>query len=807
MQKVKLYPSGCAEKLEFNKILDFLRDNCISSLGTSLLDKITFSNNLESIQKSLKEVAELKSLLEQGKIIPTYGFCDLGDTIRILLVENSKLSIEAFKEIYVFQLLMEELNKLFKNKKVEIPEISGLFSEVIYDDKLIKQISRVISEEGEIRSGYSSELDAIRKELRYLEKRVDGVMNSALKSYSNSGYLTDEKESFKNGKRVLSVLSEHKRKIRGVIHDESSSGKITYIEPEETLNIYNEIIELQLKERREIHKILLELTNFCSHYISHLKTQQIFAAKIDFIRAKSLLAIALNATLPKIEIGERLLVNEARHPVLYLKNRVEGKEIVPLSFELTNNNRILIISGPNAGGKSIALKTVGLLQLMLQSGMLVPVKSDSIFRIYNKIFVELGDEQSIENELSTYSSRLKHIKYILENADTETLFLSDEFGTGTDPRLGGVLGETILEELNEKKCFGVVNTHYSNIKILAENTVGMLNGSMLYNSDTFQPLYVLKTGVAGSSFTFEVAQKIGISKHLIAKAKSKINSSALDYEKLTTDLLFEKEMLHSQNKNLTKSVIEYENLIATYKKLKSDLETRKEEIIEKVKEKERAKWSKRIQRIDQFLLEMETHKKVIEQHEGKKKDNSELRIKEIKEKFLEEKQIVQIELNVIKDETKMVLNKAAPLEIGDVVNIIDSKQAGTIEQLRGTKALVNFGDLRTLIELSELQRNFKQKVTTNTQAVRSTIFEKAREFKTDIDLRGMRTEEAIAEIERLLDNAIMLGQHHLRILHGTGNGILRRAIRALLSKYKEVASFNSEKPELGGDGITLVELK
>jgi len=762
-------------------------------MGAHLVEKINISCDFEEISKALHQVSEFKTLIELDESFPSDNYLELSDILNYFDVNNSVLSEEQFLQILLFLLTIRDIFHYFKKREKKYTYLETLLKEEPFKRSLLTSIAEIITEEGEVRAGVSQELDRIRKEIRRKERELDKAFNVLLSSASANGWLESGHESIKNGRRVLTVLAEHKRKVKGIIHDESATGKTFFIEPEVTVELSNDFFELKQEEKREIFRILRDLTEKLRPEVPSLRFYQQLAGTFDFNRAKALFAKQVKGTLPQLHDAPIIVLRKAYHPLLFLHHEKLNKKVIPLNIELDPAYRILVISGPNAGGKSVTLKTVGLLQLMLQSGMLVPVSPDSMMGVFSKIYVEIGDEQSIENELSTYSSWLTHMKHFIENADEQTLFFADEFGTGTDPRFGGAIAETILSEINDRKSFGVVTTHYSNIKLFATNTPGLVNGSMAFDTKTLNPLYILKMGQPGSSHAFEIAQKIGLSDKIINKAKSKVDSGYLNFDSLLATLETEKEIVDLKSKRLEKNEKELDNLIASYIALKDELEKNKKQILQDAKKKS----------LDQLEINERTFAQLLKEFQKKtKNENAAIVQKELQA----QKENLKKEIEEIKAQKQKTKNDIE-IKPGSIVNLEGGKQSGVVEEIRKNKAVVTFGNARTLVNINDLEATAIPDAGLMKKVGNLDMGKISQEFSPEIDLRGMRTDEALQEVENLLDKAIILSQPFLRILHGKGDGILRQNIRALLKKYDFVKDFRSELPQYGGDGITLVELK
>jgi DNA mismatch repair protein MutS2 len=794
MKNTYIYPDNGLEKLEYHKITQLVAQHCIGELGLRYLQKMQISSDYDFILKALNQVNEFKTLLENDEPFPSDNFIQLDEVLNYLEINNSVLTEEQFQMMLLFLHTISDIYAYFKKREDKYTSLQTLLRGEGFEQSLLKNIATVISIEGHVKSGVSPELDRIRKDIVRKERELDKKFQSIMLQAQENGWLASGGESIKNGRRVLTLQAEYKRRIKGIIHDESATGKTVFLEPEQTIELSNDWFELKQEERREIYRILRELSNQVRPSVPAVRFYQRLASVFDFIRAKALVAIDLRATLPQLEKDPVLQLLRAYHPVLYLHNQKLDKKTIPLNVDLDDENHILIISGPNAGGKSVTLKTIGLLQSMLQSGMLVPVSPDSKMGIFNKILIELGDEQSIENDLSTYSSHLQHMRRFSEQADEKSLFLIDEFGTGTDPKFGGAIAEAILEDLNAKKAFGVVTTHYSNLKLYASNNKGVLNGSMLFDTETLNPLYVLKIGQPGSSYAFEIAQKIGLPETVISSARDKIDKDYQNFDALLATMETDKHLMELQQQKLTKNQEELDKLITSYQQLRDDMERNKQKIILDTKEKALKEADQNNRRMEQMLKEL---------HQSTEKKSAE---KKIREEIGGQREKLKQDVKTLREKAKPQ-KEPAEVKVGAQVKMIDGTEVGFVEELRKDKALVAFKSLKTLVNIKDLEvvkmpiQNVKKRITGIDYA------NVANDFSPSIDVRGKRVDEALGIIESQLDKAMLLSFHSLRILHGKGDGILRKAIRELLSKYDIVKEYKSENPDFGGEGITLVELK
>ncbi|MEL6867204.1 MAG: DNA mismatch repair protein MutS [Bacteroidota bacterium] len=518
---MQLEPQDLFENLEFDKVLELLERECLGDLGKEKVQAISPLTQLEPIQQMLLEVSQFKLSIEEKDHFPLSAYYDLSDDLKMLDIEGSVMSIEGLQRINLIMCAFRDIVRFFTPVRQEVyPDLYQIIRQQSIDVSLIAAIEAVIDEKGEIRPDASPELQQIRNRINNRMREMDKQFRRLISEYKQKGWLTDNVESFRNGRRVLSVPAEHKRKIRGIIHDESATGKTAFIEPEAIIQINNDIFDLRRGEQREIYRILKTLSATLRPYTPALANYQKLIIRFDVIRAKGNLAVRMKGFQPKLKPHAFLGIRKAHHPLLLLKNQQLGRPTIPFNLSLLHQNRILVLSGPNAGGKSILMKSVGLLQLMVQSGMLIPVDPESEMGIFKKLFADIGDQQSLDDDLSTYSSRLRNSRIFLENANEHSLILIDEFGSGTDPKIGGAIAEAILDQLNKKQIFGVITTHYSNLKMYAFKARGIVNGAMTFDRDSLSPTYQLKIGRPGSSFAFEIAQKSGLSKKVLKYARS-----------------------------------------------------------------------------------------------------------------------------------------------------------------------------------------------------------------------------------------------------------------------------------------------
>lgn len=707
--------------------------------------------------------------------------------------------------------------------------------------QLVQRIDQILDKFGRIKDTASPTLADIRRELARTEGSISKTLYGILRSAQSEGLVDkDVTPAMRDGRLVIPVSPGLKRRIRGIVHDESASGKTVFVEPAEVVEANNRIRELESEERREIIRILTEFAKLVRPYVAPILDSYKFLAKIDLVRAKAELARLIKGIEPDVEAFPHIDWIRASHPLLALSLEKQGKAVVPLDIMLTQQKRILIISGPNAGGKSVCLKTAGLLQYMLQCGLSVPIGERSRTGVFRNIFIDIGDEQSIENDLSTYSSHLMNMKQMMRHADDSTLLLVDEFGTGTEPQIGGAIAEAVLKQFCAKGAYGIITTHYQNLKHFADAHEGVVNGAMLYDRQQMQPLFQLSIGNPGSSFAIEIARKIGLPEAVIKDASDIVGSDYIQSDKYLQDIVRDKrywenkrQAVHQREKSLEQAIARYENEV-------KELEQSRREILAKAKQQAEELLAgsnriieKTIKEIRESQAEKAETKKIREELEAFKagmKDidtaaNDEmiaLKMRQIQErKARREKRKKDRENEKLKiDNEKLTTGNEksagqahASLSPGDTVRIKGLTTVGKIESVDGKMATVIFGDMRTKMRADRLERAEKPKLeepkayVNVSRETRETIDNRKLNFKQDLDVRGMRGDEAITAVTYFIDDAILVGMNRVRILHGTGSGILRQLIRQYLATVPNVVSFRDEHVQFGGAGITVVDLE
>ncbi len=792
-----LEPKDLYERLEFDKVLELLEQECLGELGREAVQAIRPDTRRGSIEQRLLEVHDFKLTLDKGDIFPITEYFDIAEDLYYLRIEDYVLGEESFKRLAIVLRFVRDIFWYFNPTRREVyPHLYRIIQPVVFEDFLIKAIEKVIDEQGNIRPDASPELLRIRKQMQEKQKELDKRFRILINEFKTKGWVTDSVESVRNGRRVLTVPSEHKRKVRGIIHDESTTGKTAFIEPEGIIEVNNDIFDLETEERREIYRILKELSATVRPFADPIQTYMDLLVRFDLIRAKAKIAQRMDARMPQLSDKPNFGFKTAYHPLLLLKNKQLDRKTVPFDLVLMGNNRILMLSGPNAGGKSITLKSVGLLQLMVQSGMLVPADELSEFGIFHHIFADIGDQQSLEDDLSTYSSHLSNMRRFVENADNKTLILFDEFGAGTDPKMGGAIAEAILNELNRKNVFGVITTHYSNLKIYAFKTKGLVNGSMWFDKDNLSPTYEFKVGRPGSSYAFEIAQKTGLQKKILEYARHRTGKNEQAVDQLLIDLQREKQELEDKLARLSEREQQLEKLIKNYDQLHRDLEFRRKKLKLELKEKE-------LQQIAQENKELERLMREIKEEKNLEK------AKELAAKVREERKQKAEEVATIVEEVYQEPEKASkkdPIKEGDFVRLITGSATGRVEAVDKKQAVVLIGDMRMTVKLRDLE-HAKEPLDVNAARSVQTDVSHASTFLPRLDIRGLRPEEALKVLEDFFDQALMTNSNHLRILHGKGSGALRNTVRSKLREYNVPMHISHPHPEFGGDGVTLVEFK
>lgn len=708
------------QDLEFATVLHQVSEYCITALGNEAALSISPYKDKETLLFALQLTNEYISSFYNDNRIPNHGFDPITKELKLLNIENTFLEPHSLKKLVSISLTSNDLIKFFKKFETYYPNLQQFSSKIEVTTDIIDKIDSVVNRFNEVKDDASPTLYQLRQQINKLKGKINSSFTSALNHYHNLEYLDDIRESVVDNKRVLAVKAMYRRKVKGAIMGGSKTGSIVYIEPETTLQHTRELNNLQYEESEEVVRILKEVTNYIRHYLPLLELYQSFLTKIDVISAKAKYAKSMNAILPEITEHRELYLRDTYHPLLYLNNLEKQETTHPQTIELKEDSRIIVISGPNAGGKSITLKTVGLLQVMLQSGFLIPVHERSKVCLFDRIVSDIGDNQSIENHLSTYSYRLKQMNYFLKKVNKNTLFLIDEFGTGSDPELGGALAETFLEEFYARKAFGIITTHYANLKLLANEKDEMINANMMFNERTLEPMYKLALGQAGSSFTFEVAQKNGIPYSLINRAKKKIERSKVRFDATIAKLQKERAKLEKTGENLKKNEqkkqSEADKLEEINAKIQKKLESYQElydsnqrliYLGQKVNDLAEGYFNNKRKR--ELMAELF---KLVQIENSKRKKQTAKQAKAEKAKQQQVKQEAEKKVEVIRKKKKAAKKKEAEkpappkpvLKVGDRVRMEDGKAVGSIDSIDDKgKAIVNYGIFTTNVSLEQLE--------------------------------------------------------------------------------------------------------
>lgn len=803
-----ILPSNFEEKTGFESIRQKLTGLCHGEGGKEFVAEMSFSTDFDTIFKNLELTEEFRTLLLSVFGYPASEYFNLEPELLHIQIPGTFLEVETLIQLRTsYSVFSNCLSFICETSSVTFPQLHSLISGHVVVPSILIHINKIIDNEGNIRDNASPALLEIRKDISQLTHQIDKRIAQALTQAKQQKLVAPDTEiAMRDGHSVIPVQSANKRKISGVIIDESATGQTTYIEPTEVFELRNRIRELELAEKREIIRILAELSDAIRPYIQTIIRSLQFLGYLDFLRVKALYAIETDSMKPVLLKKQSFNWIQARHPLLYLSLKKQKREIVPADISLSEENRILIISGPNAGGKSVLLKTVGLLQYMLQCGLLIPILDTSEAGIFEDIFIDIGDQQSIENDLSTYSSHLYNIKKLLEIAGPSSLFLIDEFGAGTEPQSGGAIAEAVLESLNEKKSFGVITTHYANLKLLASNFSGFINGAMLYDTRQMKPLFILKTGRPGSSFAFEIATNIAFPKSVLEKAGEKLGHAQLDFDKQMQDLEAEKLEMSRKEKQLQHADEMLNSLISRYSHLNETLEKQRKEIIEKATAEAKSLINKSNQLIEKTIRE-------IKQTQANAEKTKQIRnnLKEFTQELVKP-QAEPIEVPVIVKSPEIATDE--PVQQGSLVKMKGQSEIGHVSEIHGNEATVSFNSVILKVKIANLEvvkgNNLLKKPVNRSHSYQNMLNDmnaRMANFRISIDIRGTRAEEAEGLIQRYIDEAVMLRVNEVSILHGKGNGVLRNIIRNYLAGIPEVQNFSDATLENGGSGITIVTLK
>ena len=820
-----IYPNHFEEKTGFDKVRLFVASNCLSPLGKDRVDAMAFSNDFRTIHTWLSQTAEFVRILQGDEEFPANNFFDVRYSLRRIRPEGTWLDEKEIFDLKRSLITIADILRFLHpqgSDELKYPALAELAGDTMVFPLLVRRIDTLLDKFGKMKDSASDHLLQIRREMTATMSSISRNLQSILRTAQAEGVVDkDVAPTMRDGRLMIPVAPAFKRKIKGIVHDESASGKTVFIEPEVVVEANNRIRELEAEERREIVRILTEFTSEVRPLIGDILHSYEFLAEIDFIRAKALFAQQIHGVMPVVEDRQGLDWSRAIHPLLFLSLQKQGKEVVPLDIELrADDRRILLISGPNAGGKSVCLKTVGLLQYMLQCGLLPSMDESSRMGIFDSIFIDIGDEQSIENDLSTYSSHLTHMKFFLRNGSPRTMLLIDEFGSGTEPQIGGALAEALLKRFNENGCFGIITTHYQNLKHFAEDTPGIVNGAMLYDRHLMMPLFRLAIGHPGSSFAIEIARKIGLPEAVIADASAKVGEDYINMDKYLQDIVRDKRYWETKRQNIRQREKRLEDITSRYEKDLADIHAQRKEILAKAKEDADRLLREANARIENTIREIREVQADKEQTKLARRSLEDFK-SSVHDKP-DDNDAIARKMQQLRDRAARKQQKAAlpkprpedePLKPGDAVRLKGQTSAGEVIEVTGNQATVAFGMIKSTVKLDRLERVSRnqlkreaQKATFLSEQTTDEMHEKRLNFKQEIDIRGMRGDEALQTVTYFIDDAIQVGAQRVRILHGTGTGILRQLVRQYLATVPGVRNFHDEHVQLGGAGITVVEL-
>ena len=814
------------QKLGFDRIRAMVAEQTTNELAARMVGEMAFCTDYDALSHELRLTEEMRQIVLMENAFPQQDFIDLTPILAQLHVGNTaipleslfdlKLSLRTIRECYSFLTAEEHIKyEALRNLAIEVELGYGGKSSQL--NVVNSMLGKLIDDHGELYDNASPELAEIRRTKARKTAEVEAQINHTLARAKREGWAPEGAEvTIRDGRPVIPLLTTHRRKIRGLIQDESATRLTAYVEPSEVVELNNDLRELAFDERHEVQRILLTFSDRLRPLLPQLEEAYRFLARIDFLRAKARVAVELNAEVPLLHPEPRIDWMDARHPILYLQKK---DAVVPFNLQLRTPNsepqtqRILIISGPNAGGKSVCLKAVGLIQYMLQCGMPVPLRPTSECGVFGSIFIDIGDQQSIDNDLSTYTSHLQNMKQLLSEAREDTLFLLDELGGGTEPRSGCAIAEAVLESLYDLGAFGVVTTHFADLKLMADRMPGIVNGAMLFDTEAMRPLYRLAIGHPGSSFAFEIAESIGFPTDVLDRAGEKVGREQLNFEHQLQQLELDKQEVARQREELRVADEFLNEVTQKYQRLTDRLEERRHGILSEARHEAQrilTEANRTVERTISDIKSAKAEKEVTQQArarlaEATEQNNAEFRKLDFEKSENEKKS----KFNIQNSQSEQAL----PVVVGSIVRIDGEETFGQVVEIKGKKAVVESNSIRMTIALDRLHGTTKQKIPTQRTkvSVQSSIYdemnEKRKSFNPTLDLRGQRAEEALDNLSRFLDDALLLSEKEVRILHGKGYGILKQLIREHLQASRDVRSFHPERLELGGEGITVVELR
>ncbi len=840
-----IYPSNFENKIQFSEIRSLLKGYCLCQLGKDKVDEMAFSGDVAVINTMLRQTREFRRLQEESDDFPLQFFFDMRESVKRIRLEGTHLEeneiFDLRRSLETIAAIVRFLDRGSDEGVYDYPTLHELTEGVLTFPEILRRIDQILDKYGKVKDSASPALADIRMQLHKAEGSVSRTLYSILRAAQSEGLVDkDVTPTVRDGRLVVPIAPGLKRKIKGIVHDESSTGKTVFVEPTEVVEANNRIRELEAEERREVVRILVDFTKLVRPYVNEIIYAYLLLAEIDFIRARAEFAVLVGGIEPEVQAAPVIDWISSRHPLLWLALKKQDKPVVPLDITLTRDRHILIISGPNAGGKSVCLKTVGLLQYMLQCGLSVPMSERSTVGVFKNLMIDIGDEQSIENDLSTYSSHLLNMKNMMRQANDGTLLLIDEFGTGTEPQIGGAMAEAVLNQFVNKQAWGVITTHYQNLKHYADSHDGIANGAMLYDRHEMRPLFQLAIGQPGSSFAIEIARKTGIPEEVIKEASEMVGSDYIQSDKYLQDIVRDKRYWENKRQNVHQREKELERTVARYEKEIADLEQSRKDILRKAKEQaeellkeSNKKIENAIREIRESQAEKEETKRIREELNEFKAGVSEIdakanddliakkirQIQERKERHKKHKDEKAERERQAAAKLREAASKAAKkegrnLEVGDSVKIKGLSTVGKIESMDGKNATVIFGGMRTkmpasrleYVDMAEAKKEDVAPVFNVSRETRETIDNRKLNFHQDLDVRGMRGDEALNAVMYFIDDACLVGMSRVRILHGKGNGILRQLIRQYLATVPSVTSFRDEHVQFGGAGITVVDI-
>ena len=816
--KTFTYPDSIERKIGFDTVRSMISDLCLSEGGRDKCSDMAFSADFETVTRKLRHAAEMCAIFSADEEFPLNSVFDLTPQLRAIRAAGTHMPQSELLRLLNSLGTLMDIAAFFHRGDSEseplYPELSLLASEIDNHEPVIKYLERIIDRFGNIRDNASPALSQIRSAMASMGSVINSAMRRVMAAAVRDGLIdADTAPSVRDGRLVIPVAPMHKRKIQGIVHDESASGKTIFIEPSEVVEANNRMRQLQIEEKHEIIRILTEVADMLRPRLPQLLASYDILAAFDFIQAKARFARLTGGTMPNLHSEPQMEWYHACHPGLMLALQRQGKEIVPLDIRLTETDHMLLISGPNAGGKSVVLKTVAVVQYMTQCGVLPPVYDNSHVGIFSGIFIDIGDDQSIEDDLSTYSSHLRNMKFLLAHGNENSLALIDEFGSGTEPQIGGALAQAMLMQMVEQKIWGVITTHFQNLKHLAEDTPGLINGSMLYDRQKMQPLFRLTIGLPGSSFAVEIARNIGLPSAIISRAEEIVGSDYINLDKYLLDIARDRRYWENKRMQIRQKEKKIDDIIERYDADAETLRQKRREIIEDAREEARKILDRSNAAVEKTISDIRRAQADREKTLEARKELAQLKQRMQQDDVSDSHPLLQKKHKKQKRDNKQQPKKQAELKVGDNVLLDGSGTVGSILEINGTNAVVAFGLLKTSVALSRLVPTIKKVDTGARKAVSfisAATADAARErqlnFRQEIDVRGMRVDEAVQAVTYFIDDAVQFGAGRVRILHGTGTGALRQYIRDYLKTVPAVVSFGDEDVRFGGAGITVVNL-